>query len=265
MSTRRYLIFSLVGLVIISTTVIAFLNSETRLFANLPLTIAAGIALYLCLLIMHKLKLAGRYDRTHTFLTLGIGMWFVAEIVYTYYQLGLSVETPFPSLADIFYLSGYVFFGFYVYSILKLLRKTIERDLIILVSIATVVSITYMLNLSFGIAQFLTAPDELVRTILSISYFVLDGILLVPATLVLWTMRKGGLGYTHWILMSLFIIFNAIGDIGFGYGAIIGTVGEEEWIWDIFFNAGYLTLVCALFWQNKYLSSTSSITVPGNK
>jgi hypothetical protein len=51
----------------------------------------------------------------------------------------------------------------------------------------------------------------------------------------------------------LFIIFNAIGDIGFGYSAIIGTVGEEEWIWDIFFNAGYLTLVCALFWQNKYL------------
>lgn len=240
-------------------------NSETRLFANLPLTIAAGIALYLCLLIMHKLKLAGRYDRTHTFLTLGIGMWFVAEIVYTYYQLGLSVETPFPSFADIFYLSGYVFFGFYVYSILKLLRKTIERDLIILVSIAAAISITYMLNLSFGIAQFLTAPDELVRTILSISYFVLDGILLVPATLVLWNMRKGGLGYTHWILMSLFIIFNAIGDIGFGYGAIIGTVGEEEWIWDIFFNAGYLTLVCALFWQNKYLSSTSSITVPGNK
>ena len=253
------------GLVIISTTVITFLNSEMILFANVPLTIAAGIALCLCLLTMYKLKLASRYDRTHTFLTLGIGMWFVGEIVYTYYQLGLSVETPFPSLADVFYLSGYIFFGFYVYSILKLLRKTIDRDLIVLVSIAAAISITYMLNLSFGIAQFLTAPDELVRTILSISYFVLDGILFVPAALVLWAMRKGELGYTHWILISLFILLNAIGDIGFGYGAIIGTVGEEQWIWDIFFNAGYLTLVCALFWQNKYLYFTPSITVPGNK
>jgi hypothetical protein len=214
---------------------------------------------------MHKLKLASRYERTHTFLTLGIGMWFVAEIVYTYYQLGLSVETPFPSLADLFYISGYVFFGFYVYSVLKLLRKTIDRDLVILVSIAGAISIAYMLNLSFGIAQFLTAPDELVGTILSIGYFVLDGILFVPAALVLWTMRKGELGYTHWILISLFIIFNAVGDIGFGYSAIIGTVGEEEWIWDIFFNAGYLSLICALFWQNKYLSSTSSIIVTGDK
>jgi hypothetical protein len=236
-----------------------------RLITNIPLNIAAGIALYLCLLIMYKFKLANRYDNTHTFLTLGIGMWFVAETVYTYYQLGLSVETPFPSLADIFYVSGYVFFGFYVYSILKLLRKTIDRDLIVLVSIAAAISITYMLNLSFGIAQFLTAPDELVRTILSISYFVLDGILFVPLALVLWAMRKGDIEYTHWILISLFILFNAIGDIGFGYGAIIGTVGEEQWIWDIFFNAGYLALVCALFWQNKYLYSISSITVPGEK
>jgi hypothetical protein len=262
---RRYLIFSLIGLVIISTIVITFLNPQMRMFGNLPLTIAAGIALYLSLLVMHKLKLASRYERTHTFLTLGIGMWFVAEIVYTYYQLGLSVETPFPSLADLFYISGYVFFGFYVYSVLKLLRKTIDRDLVILVSIAGAISIAYMLNLSFGIAQFLTAPDELVGTILSIGYFVLDGILFVPAALVLWTMRKGELGYTHWILISLFIIFNAVGDIGFGYSAIIGTVGEEEWIWDIFFNAGYLSLICALFWQNKYLSSTSSIIVTGDK
>jgi hypothetical protein len=262
---RRYLIFSLIGLVIISTIVITFLNPQMRMFGNLPLTIAAGIALYLSLLVMHKLKLASRYERTHTFLTLGLGMWFVAEIVYTYYQLGLSVETPFPSLADLFYISGYVFFGFYVYSVLKLLRKTIDRDLVILVSIAGAISIAYMLNLSFGIAQFLTAPDELVGTILSIGYFVLDGILFVPAALVLWTMRKGELGYTHWILISLFIIFNAVGDIGFGYSAIIGTVGEEEWIWDIFFNAGYLALICALFWQNKYLSSTSSITVTENK
>jgi hypothetical protein len=262
---RRYLIFTLIGLIIISAIVIALSNPEMRLFVNLPLTISSGVALYLSLLVTHKLKLASRYERTHTFLTLGIGMWFVAEIVYTYYQIGLSVETPFPSLADLFYISGYVFFGFYVYGILKLLSKTIERDLVILVSVAGAISIAYMLNLSFGIAQFLTAPDELVGTILSIGYFVLDGILFVPAALVLWTMRKGQLGYTHWILISLFIIFNAIGDIGFGYSAIIGTVGEEEWIWDIFFNAGYVALVFALFWQNKYLSSASSITVPENK
>ena len=256
----------MIGLFITSTIVIIFSNSETiSLFANLPLTIAAGFALFLCLFIIYKHRPSSLSDKAHTFLTLGLGLWFVAELVYTYYQLGLSIETPFPSLADLFYLSGYVFFGLYLYSILKLLRKTIQRDLIILVSVAVTVSIAYTLNLSFGIGQFLTSQEDMVRTTLSITYFILDGILFVPAILVLWSVRKGDLGHTHWILISLFIVFNAIGDIGFGYSALIGTVGEEEWIWDIFFNAGYLTLVFALFWQSKYYYSTSSTIIPENK
>jgi hypothetical protein len=264
-SKRRYLFFSLIGLFIISTIIIIFLNPETRsLFANLPATLAAGFALGLCLLITYRHRPDSLHDKTHTFLTIGLGLWFVAETIYTYYQLGLMIETPFPSLADPLYLAGYVFFGFYFYSILKLLSKTIQRDIIILVSIAATVSVAYILNLSFGIGQFLAAQGDMLRTTLSITYFVLDGILFVPAILVLWSVRKGDLAHTHWILISLFIILNAIGDIGFGYSAVLGTIEKEEWIWNIFFNAGYLTLACALFWQSRYFYS-SSIIIRENK
>ena len=61
----------------------------------------------------------GLRDKTHIFLTLGVASWFVAETIYTYYQLGLMVTTPFPSLADPLYIAGYVFLGYYFYSILK--------------------------------------------------------------------------------------------------------------------------------------------------
>jgi hypothetical protein len=156
-----------------------------------------------------------------------------------------------------------VFLGYYFYNILKLLRETIQRDVIILVSIATAVSLAYILNLSFGIGLLLTDEENTLGTALSIAYPILDSILFVPAILVLWSLRKGDLAYTHWILMSLFIIFNGIGDIGFGYGAVLGTVLKEEWIWDLFFYAGYLTLVSALFWQSRYLYY-SSINVRDN-
>jgi hypothetical protein len=264
-STRRYLIFSLIGLFIISSIIIISLNPEQRsLFTNLPETIAAGFTLGLCLIIIYRHKLDGLHDKTHMFLTLGVGSWFVAETIYTYYQLGLMITTPFPSLADPVYLVGYVFFGYYFYSILKLLRKTIERDVIILVSIAVAVSITYILNLSFGIGLLLANEEDMLGTMLSITYPILDSILFVPAILVLWSVRKGDLAHTHWILISLFIILNGIGDIGFGYGAVLGTVGKEEWIWDIFFNAGYLTLASALFWQSRYLYSSSIIVRENN-
>ena len=190
-----------------------------------------------------------------------LGLWFVAETIYTYYQLGLKVTTPFPSLADPAYLAGYVFLGYYLYSILKLLRKTIQRDVIILVSIAAAVSVTYILNLSFGIGLFLASEQDMLGIILSITYPVLDSILLVPAILVLWAVKKGELAHTHWILISIFIILNGIGDIGFGYGADLGI--EAEWIWDIFFTAGYLTLAAALLWQSRYLYS-ASITISEN-
>jgi hypothetical protein len=255
----------LIGLFIISTTIIISLNPEQRsLFTNLPETIAAGFAFGLCLLIIYRRKIDGLYDKTHLFLTLGVGLWFVAEIIYSYYQLVLRITTPFPSLADPFFLAGYVFFSYYFYSILKSLKKTIQLDIVILVSIATAVSVTYILNLSFGIGFLLAGEEDALGTVLSITYPILDGILFVPAILVLWSLRKGDLAYTHWILISLFIILNGIGDIGFGYGSVLGTVGEEEWIWDIFFYAGYLTLASALFWQSRYLYSSSIIVADNN-
>jgi hypothetical protein len=157
-----------------------------------------------------------------------------------------------------------VFFGYYFYSILKLLRKTIQQDIIILVSIAAAVSVTYILNLSFGIGFLLADEEDVLGTGLSITYPILDGILFVPAILVLWSLRKGDLVYTHWILISLFIILNGIGDIGFGYGSVLGTIGKEEWIWDIFYYAGYLTLASALFWQSRYLYSSPIIASDNN-
>jgi len=261
-SARRYLLYSLIGLVIILSLTLIFLNPEQRsVYVNLPENIAAGFALGLCLLIICRRKIYGSHDKTHLFLTLGVGLWFVAETIYTYYQLGLKITTPFPSLADPVFLAGYVFFGYYFYNILKLLRKTIPRDVIILVSIAGAVSITFILNLSFGLGLLLAAEQDMLGTTLSITYPILDSILLVPAILILWSVRRGDLAHTHWILISSFIILNGIGDIGFGYGADLGIVATEEWIWDIFFTAGYLTLAAALFWQSRYLYPSSSIIV----
>ena len=86
----------------------------------------------------------------------------------------------------------------------------------------------------------LTDDKNILGTALSIAYPILDGILFVPAILVLWSLRRGDLAYAHWILMSLFIIFNGIGDIGFGYGAVLGTVINQEWIWDFSFTLAIL-------------------------
>lgn len=79
--------------------------------------------------------------------------------------------------------------------------------------------------------------NEVVLTLVSISYPILDGVLLVPAILILWSIRYGKLVVTHWMLIALSMIFVAIAD---------------SWIWDILYNAGYLSIAFALVWYNRF-------------
>lgn len=62
--------------------------------------------------------------------------------------------------------------------------------------------------------------DDMLLMLVSISYPILDRVLLVPAILILWSIRKGKLVITHWMLIALSMIFVGIADSGFGYMAI---------------------------------------------
>jgi hypothetical protein len=51
-----------------------------------------------------------------------------------------------------------------------------------------------------------------------------------------------------------------IGDVGFGYSEVIineEIAQKELWIWDTFYNAGYICIAAALLWYNKF-----SVVVP---
>ncbi len=45
----------------------------------------------------------GLNGRTYAVLAAGLSLWFVAEILWTYYRLGAGID-PFPSLADVFWI-----------------------------------------------------------------------------------------------------------------------------------------------------------------
>jgi hypothetical protein len=96
--------------------------------------------------------------------------------------------------------------------------------------------------------------EDIILLLISIAYPILDGVLLVPAVLVLWAVRNGELSYTHWMLLSLSMLFFAVADSGFGYAVVldIHIVQKEDWVWDIFYNAGYLSIAAALFWHNRF-------------
>jgi len=63
--------------------------------------------------------------------------------------------------------------------------------------------------------------------------------------------------YISWILLSLSMILFAIADTGFAYiSASNLTIENEVWIWNLFYNSGYLCLAAALTRYATFLDFT---------
>lgn len=234
-------------------------TTNQLIFTNWALNIPVGIALLTSLMIIFRTKLRKIEGNTFLSLTIGIILWFAAEITWTYYQIGLNIEVPYPSLADLLWLMGYAFVGYQFYNSLRFINRSIYKikksDIAIVSSIIFAI-IGYLLYSTIinEISNFHLVIDYLpLSTITSLLYPILDGILLVPAILIIKVIPKSDPLFMHWMFMSIFIIFWIPADIGFGYSYSISEemAAEYEWIWDIFFNIGYISLAGALIWVDK--------------
>src|SRR2546427_13263596 len=104
----------------ISNSIITFSGLDLRLlYDNVVIDVAALLAVgaAIAVLFMQKIKSIIDNNRAFVFIAVGIILWATAELTWTYYQLGLRIENPFPSIADGFWVIGYIFFIPALYSI----------------------------------------------------------------------------------------------------------------------------------------------------
>ena len=257
----RYVILILVGFIILVNAFIFLSPISTRvIYTNLTINVTAATALCAAIIVLvRQIRVHSEYSKTFGFLAVGLGLWFTAEITWTYYQLGLGVETPFPSLADVFWLAGYAPLTYHLYRIYNTVTmKVTDRDTIIVISAIVAAILAFLLYLVFSLS---VQPQDMLELIINLAYPVLDAMLLIPAIVILWSFRRGEPAYTHWVMISLFIIFVTVADIGFDYALAVDedSASQQEWVWDMFYNAGYLSIAAALFWYSRYLVLTKNI------
>ena len=183
-------------------------------------------------------------------LTIGLVLWTAAEYTWTYFQLGLGIENPFPSEADVFWLSAYPFIILFIYMVNKTLSKTgvYDRETLIMLSVSAGLTLGYIFNLTFGIADIMATAEDEIAWLISIFYPILDTIALVPALLIVISLRnKVSTNNLHWSLFAISIIIVTIADIGFGYSELLGTAEIEQWFWDIQYTASYIFMAGALY------------------
>ena len=88
-------------------------------------------------------------------LSTGLMFWFSAEVIWAFTRQVLGIEIPYPSIADGAWIVGYGFFAIYIYRILEKMGKTnpIDKNMVVLISVAVALSLAYVLNLTYGVAE----------------------------------------------------------------------------------------------------------------
>jgi hypothetical protein len=248
---RKRLILTLVISIAVANSFIIFPDSENRsLFSNWTINAAVAVALGISILVVWRQKLDGLNGRTYAAFSIGLALWFVAEILWTYYELVAGIEDPFPSLADAFWIAGYAPFAYHLMATYKFFGQTVKPHVMIIASIAAALFVGHTSTMVFE-ASTLATHEDFTAAAISIAYLVLDAVLIVPAIIVLVSLRHGKLTFTPWIILASSLLITAAADSGFAYYEAVG-MSEEIWIWDLLYCTSYIAMAATLFWHYRF-------------
>jgi hypothetical protein len=253
---RKYVAGLIIAIAAVNGFVTMVMGSETNyVYFDILRIGTIGSAAVLSLVVFGKQGTSGLFGRSYTALSVGLMMWLVAESVWGYYEVILAEESPFPSIADAFWLGAYAGLLYYVFSMYRFFGKGVKPyQLVAVMGIIGTFGFFYLQSL-ISVSLPLegeSLDDYILPLAISVAYPVLDVILLVPAVLIVLNSGKGHLTSIPWAFVSF--IFVAIADILLGYTAVTGFQNDVTII-TIMYNGAYLVMAAGLLWYLRFFIS----------
>ncbi len=249
-----YFFVALLSVIAIANLAIILADSDSRIiYSSWMLIINSSIAAGLSLIALIKDRSNIKKDKTAIHLTIGLVFWFIANIIWGYYEIVLDIVSPVPSLADLFLLSAY---GFLIYRLLvtyKKLGEITNKKIIYLVSIGTGLFLVYILNLMLSLTE-ISNFRGLMLFIVTIAYPILNSILTVLALTILLNLKNEKHHFIPWICELVGLLAIVIGDSWFAIIVLTAFV-EQIWISAILLSAHYLLIAGGLVWYLRHYST----------
>jgi len=246
---RRNLVLGLVGAItIVNMTVFLTASSDGgRYIGDISRIGTVASAVVVSSIIVGRQKLSGLFGRAYLSLAIGLALWLAAEIIWGYYELGLGVESPFPSIADGFWIASYGPFAYHVFSTAKFFGKGVKKHTIMIVSAAGAIFLYFYVQAIIGVSE-LEGSGALESLAISIAYPVFDTIIIIPAVLMVTNAGKGQLTSIPWIFIGWILM--VVADSLLGITAVTNFTGETFPI-TMTYNATYLCFTAGLLWYNR--------------
>ena len=128
--------------------------------------------------------------------------WFIAESLFGYYS-GIVGINPYPSIADLFYCVGYLFF----IVLLGILNKTYKIELSLIISTLNTFSLFafYVLYISIFVFNLYTIKGDLVNLILTFIYPFVDLFVIIGGAVYYFREKDISLSkeYLSWAFVSI--------------------------------------------------------------
>jgi hypothetical protein len=188
-------------------------------------------------------------------LFVGVTLWFLGESTYSFYQIVLNTDAPYPGVGEIFYLAGYAPLILFTYRSFKSINREgiIKRRVItIVVTLAFVLPVIWTILVFSQEVDFQSEwPDIVISTISTYS----DAFLLSLSILILTKLPRNNPYIYHWILFAAFMILTIITDFFYTYISIVNEefLSKTEFIWEGMWALAYLCILASIFWYYKLI------------
>jgi len=189
----------------------------------------------------------------------GVSLWFLGEFSYTYYQIVLGIDAPYPGIGEIFYVAGYVPLILFTYRSFKTINRNgiiKHSSIVIVVTLASILPVISTIQIFSQEVNFqIQLPDIVISTITNYG----DIVLLSLSILILTKLPRSNPYIYHWILFTSFLILATITDLIYLTAAIVDEefLSKTEWTWEAMWALAYLCILASLFWYYKLIQILS--------
>jgi hypothetical protein len=180
------------------------------------------------------------------FVSVGISLWFLAELTVAIYTVYLNIEA-FPSLADIFYLGGYIWLFLALSMLFNMFQTVFSKKMFKAMAFPTVTTASVVSQVL--LIPIIVSNTNPITLAISFAYPILDLVLFAFSFSILLIFLKGGIGKA-WFFLTLSILLATIADLLFSYLQLQGLFYEGHpvellWLWS------YITFILGLHIHRK--------------
>ena len=210
-------------------------------------TAEAAFSMIPLLLCVYAVRTKTPFIKSTQWFAFGFLLFSLGEVAYSIYALFLGIAIPYPSIADLFWLIGYVFILVGMVVFIWPFRIAIKREsLEIAIGFSAMFSV---LLAAFLVLQVMPMSSDLVTTVVGLVY-PFPAVALLFVSIIGFLLFWGGKVARGWYVLALGALLFSIGDLLFSYAIARGMyfVGDPL---ELLFDYGYVCFGLSIYLHLK--------------